>query len=77
MFAFVRFKIFISRIDMIKVLLIGVIFMAGCTASFQPFPSVSRAEFQQTNENLVAVAQAVNKLNAQINPPIIKEEEQK
>lgn len=43
-----------------------LIFLSGCTASFQPFPGVTQNQLaealKQRDDNILAIAQAVNKL---------------
>lgn len=43
-----------------------VLGLAGCTASFQPFPGAGKAELAQTDANVQALAQAINQLAAKI-----------
>lgn len=49
-----------------NVAIIGVLLLTGCTASLQPFPSVTRGEFNaalvQISENERALGEAINKL---------------
>lgn len=43
-----------------------VVMLSGCTMSFQPYPSVTRKEFnelvQQTNANMKVLAEKMNDL---------------
>lgn len=43
-----------------------VLGLAGCTASFQPFPGAGKAELAQTDANVQALAQAINQLAVKI-----------
>lgn len=49
-----------------------LLLLSGCTASFQPWPGVTRAEFQealrQRDANILAVAQAVAKMQQGTQP---------
>lgn len=47
----------------VTILVLG---LAGCTASFQPFPSVSKAELAETNANVQTLAQAINQIAAKM-----------
>lgn len=40
--------------------------LCSCTASFQPWPGVTKTELGQTNENIMSVAQAVQKLSQDV-----------
>lgn len=47
-----------------KKIMIVMCLFTGCTASFQPFPGVSKSDFDQTNQNVLAIAQVLNKMQA-------------
>lgn len=47
----------------VTILVLG---LAGCTASFQPFPGATKAELAATDANVQALAQAINHLAAKM-----------
>lgn len=52
-----------------RVMLLALV-LSGCTASFQPFPSVSKAEItaelKTQNENILMLANEVNKIRKEL-----------
>ena len=48
------------------ILLASLTLLTGCAMTFQPFQPVGREEFRQAQENILALAQAVTKLDAEM-----------
>lgn len=43
-------------------ILILVLLLSGCAMTFQPFQPISREEFKQVQDNILILAQELNKL---------------
>ena len=61
-----------------KKIVLVMMLLTGCAASFQPFgPQVTKADFDQTNENVMAIAQALNKMQAVMITKVPEKQEKK